>query len=86
MPINSSLHIVTCTRAAAFGTSCIIDIINGIFLAPTSAFTLLAHMVLHLLLALVVFFYLQLPYLLYCHMWWSHCYLHCVVVVVVVYM
>ena len=54
------------------------------FLPPTSAFTLLAHVVLHLLLALVVFFYLQLPHLLYCHMWWSHCYLHCVVVVVVV--
>ena len=54
------------------------------FLPPTSAFTLLAHRVLHLLLALVVFFYLQLPHLLYCHMWWSHCYLHCVVVVEVV--
>ena len=54
------------------------------FLPPTSAFTLLAHVVLHLLLALVVFFYLQLPHLLYYHMWWSHCYLHCVVVVVVV--
>ena len=37
-----------------------------------------------LLLALVVFFHSQLAYLLYCHMWWSYCYLHCVVVVVVV--
>ena len=37
-----------------------------------------------LLLALVVFFHSQLAHLLYCHMWWSYCYLHCVVVVVVV--
>ena len=28
-----------------------------------------------LLLALVVFFHSQLAYLLYCHMWWSYCYL-----------
>ena len=55
------------------------------FLPLTSAFTLVAHVVLHLLLALVVFFYLQLPHLLYCHMWWSHCYLHCVVVYVYIY-
>ena len=38
-------------------------------------------MVVLLLLTLVVFFHSQLVHLLYCHMWWSYCYLHCVVVV-----
>ena len=50
---------------------------------PTSAFTILAHVVLNICnLHWCSFFVHQLAHSLYWHMWWSYCNLHCVVVVV----
>ena len=52
--------------------------------STSNLITLVAHVVLTLCYLHWCFFLPPLLHLLYCHMWWSHCYLHCVVVVVVV--
>ena len=81
-------HLTTYDQVAQYSTcTCGSDpllLALVVFFHSQLAYLLYCHVVVLLLLALVVFSHSQLAHLLYCHMWWSYCYLHCVVVVVVV--